>query len=200
MVQEKVQIKESEVVLDYLVDMDLGMCSCSTGFTGAACIHQAAIAKKFQLPCVNVAPMHSKEARHTFAIIARGEHYTRGIEFYVDLQEVCNSQIDSSGFTSTKEESRNIKGTSNGVESLSFSTEDTLEFSKDDNFCKDNDEWVQTYKAPLTEILEDLPDRLMDGDHNGIKKFIKSYKQMQTSQAPDSAIAYPLHNFGKSDC
>ena len=70
---------------EYLVDMELGICSCSTGSNGAACKHQAAIAKKFQIACLNIAPMYSKEARHTFAIIARGVQYTRNIDFYADL-------------------------------------------------------------------------------------------------------------------
>ena len=78
---------------EYLVDMELGICSCSTGSNGAAYKHQAAIAKKFQIACLNIAPMHSKEARHTFAIIARGVQYTRNIDFCADLQESNSEKI-----------------------------------------------------------------------------------------------------------
>ncbi len=68
---------------------------------------------------------------HLLAIIARGDNYTRGVEFYADLQEVCDGQNESPSFASTKE------GTSNEEESLSSPTEDTMEFSKGDNIiCK----------------------------------------------------------------
>lgn len=35
LVQEERMFKETEIVLDYFVDMELGMCSCSIGSTGA---------------------------------------------------------------------------------------------------------------------------------------------------------------------
>ena len=35
--------------LEYVVDMDIGVCSCSKGFNGAACKHQAAVAKAFNV-------------------------------------------------------------------------------------------------------------------------------------------------------
>ena len=74
-IREKIYVvhecKEEEM-LDYLVDMEIGICSCPTGSTGAACKHQAAVAKHFKLVSINVAPVHSKETRHLFAVIARG--------------------------------------------------------------------------------------------------------------------------------
>lgn len=36
--------------------MEIGLCSCPTGLTGAACRHQAAVAKNYKLATVNVAP------------------------------------------------------------------------------------------------------------------------------------------------
>ena len=38
------------------VDMDIGVCSCSRGCNGAACKHQAAVAKVFKICPVNLAP------------------------------------------------------------------------------------------------------------------------------------------------
>ena len=49
------------------------MCSCSKGFNGAACKHQAAVAKAFNVCTVNLAPYYSKEARKMFADLAMGE-------------------------------------------------------------------------------------------------------------------------------
>ena len=45
MVQEEVERKGSKFTLDFLVDMELGLYSCTTGSAGAACKHQAATAK-----------------------------------------------------------------------------------------------------------------------------------------------------------
>lgn len=45
--------------LEYIVDIDIGVCSCSNG---TACKHQAAVAKAFNICTVNLAPYYSKEA------------------------------------------------------------------------------------------------------------------------------------------
>ena len=61
---------------------------------------------------------------------------------------------------------------------------------------------VQSLKSSLLEIVDDLSDRLSDGDHNlisGAKKFIQAYKKLECSDAPNSSLSYALHNFGKSD-
>jgi len=57
---------------DFLCDMELGICSCTTGSTGAACQHQAAVAKHFKLVSVNIPPIDSSEMRHLFAVKAKG--------------------------------------------------------------------------------------------------------------------------------
>ena len=54
-------------ILEYFIDMDIGTCSCSQGSNGAACKHQAAVAKHFKIASVNIAPIHSKQARKIYA-------------------------------------------------------------------------------------------------------------------------------------
>ena len=205
MTKEKITLRGGiEVDFEYLVDMELGICSCSTGTNGAACKYQAAIAKKFQIACLNIAPMHSKEARHTFAIIARGVQYTRNIEFYVDLQE---SNSEKTNFTMTITNSSDVQKYSNATKDSQDVNNDGNEYSNEipENYsvtARDsqdvNNEWeaqVLLYKTSLMDIVEDLTKRLMEGDHNllsGINKFINSYKQMENSQAPNSALSYAL--------
>ena len=65
--------------------MDIGVCSCSKGFYGAGCKHQAAVAKVFNVCTVNLAPYYSKEARKIFADLALGEK-SMATEFYADQQ------------------------------------------------------------------------------------------------------------------
>ena len=58
------------------------------------------------------------------------------------------------------------------------------------------------FQDELTNIMEDLADRIMEGDHNiisGVSKFIKAYQMMVKSHTPNSSISYALYNFGKSD-
>ena len=77
----------------------------------------------------------------------------------------------------------------------------------DDDSARDTEdsillEHVNSYKELLYSIVEDLTERLMEGDHNlisGVGKFIKQYKQMMKSHAPNSTLSFALHNFGKSD-
>ena len=54
-VEEVKQIGE----LQYIVDMELGVCSCPKGTIGAACKHQAAVAKTFNIASVNIAPCNT---------------------------------------------------------------------------------------------------------------------------------------------
>ena len=74
-------------LLEFLVDMDIGICSCSRGSSGAACKHQAAVARDFNICTVNLPPFHSKIARQTFAVLAMGTTYNYGCGFLCRLKE-----------------------------------------------------------------------------------------------------------------
>ena len=69
--------------------MELGICSCSKGSIGAACKHQAAVAKKFSISSVNIAPVHSKEARMQYATLATGKALCE--DFYAHLRDTITS-------------------------------------------------------------------------------------------------------------
>ena len=153
--------------LDYFVEMEIGICSCPTGCTGAACRHQAAVAKHYQLVTVNIAPVHSKEARKLYAIIARGEENTQDIAFYGDLTEcipTANKQTDDKH------------------------TDDKQTDDKKTDDKQTEGKQINTYKESLYSIADDLTSRLMEGDHNlksGVGKFIQQYNRMTKSHAPN---------------
>ena len=185
--------------LEWLVEMEIGICSCPTGCTGAACRHQAVVAKHFKLVTVNVAPIHSKESRRLFATIARGEENTQDIEFYAVLTECVPSKIVT---PTNKQDATNDRGSSADIDTIDISDEDGGSQDQEDNTKTAWSEHIDTYKESLYEIMDDLTDRLMEGDHNlisGVVKFIKQYKKMVKSHAPNSSLSYALHNFGKSD-
>jgi hypothetical protein len=69
--------------------MELIICSCSKGSTGAVCKHQATVAKQFSTSSVNIAPVHSKAARMQYATIATGK--VLGEDFYALLRDTTTS-------------------------------------------------------------------------------------------------------------
>ena len=193
MVQEEIPCNKSKTIFDYVVDMELGMCSCTRGSTGAACRHQAAVAKHFKLASVSIPPVHSKESRHIYAVIARG-NYTRGVEFYADLVDTTSGNHEGA-----KHNHDAYIDPPPPDDEPDVTVSDEPEVSTDST-----DLWseaIQSFGDSLREIVDDLVERLKQGDHNllsGVTKFIKSYRKMANSSG-DSAISYALHNFGQSD-
>lgn len=55
---------------NHVVEVELGMCSCPVGVSGAPCKHQAFAIQELKLPSVNFVPQYSVEGRHLFAILA----------------------------------------------------------------------------------------------------------------------------------
>jgi len=185
--------------LEYFVDMDIGVCSCSRGFNGAACKHQAAVAKAFNVCSVNLAPYYSKEARKTFADLAMGGK-VMATEFYADLRSP--SHKNSSELADAEQPEQILD---NGSENISSSIGPT---SEDDTQmdCDGSDpleEQIENFRTSIREIEEDIVVRVREADHNfisGLCKFISTYRKMQkSSHAPTSTIAYAFHTFGRPD-
>ena len=173
---------------DYVVDMELGTCSCTVGSTGAACRHQAALAKKYEVKTINLPPLHDKETRQTLAIIAQGKQNVQDIAFYADLLDKPSTKLQHT-ITDEYKPKHHLKTQSNDTH---------LPPTDQEDFCND----VVHYKHLLDDVVDDLVRRMEIGDHNivsGVSHFIKTYKRLQSSHSPDSAISYALHNFGKSD-
>ena len=188
--------------LEYLVDMDIGACSCAQGSDGAACKHHAAVARDFKLSTINVAPVHSHEARQFFAILAMGKSSVMDSSFYSDLHATESSKttcFNKTSFQQAQVESTTGTLDTQSVESMDMSdtgssplhsTEVTLEQTR------------ERFHEPLNAVVTDMLERAGDGDHNllsGLSKFITSYKTMMRSPAPTSAIANALHSFGRQD-
>ena len=116
-------------------------------------------------------------------------HHT---EFYADLLD-CESKIVR------KDKPENLNSDKDEPDNFNSDKE------KPENEHSIDTQWKKTiecFRNSLSEVMEDLTGRLMEGDHNliaGASKFINSYKKMVKSQAPNSSISYALHNFGKSD-
>lgn len=190
----KVEVKQIGEV-EYVVDMDLGMCSCSKGTIGAACKHQAAVAKQFKVSSVNIAPVHSKEARMQY-----GKALSE--DFYAHLKDTSN------GANTEKYNIRHNKP-AQPQDDVASSVEDNdsiLTLCDGATMPATADPWqkqLENFQASLNGVVQDIMSRLEGGDHNmisGVSVFVRAYQKMvKSSIAPSAAIAYALHHFGKAD-
>ena len=177
------------------------MCSCSRGYSGAACKHQAAVAKAFNICSVNLAPYYSKEARKTFADLAMGGGGGGGslwLQSFMQTCEVQAMQINSSEPADADKPEAIDSGGENISSSLG-STAEEMDYDGADSLT----EQIENFRTSIREIEEDLVVRVREADHNfisGLCKFITTYRKMQkSSHAPTSTIAYALHTFGRPD-
>ena len=190
--------------LEYVVDMDIGVCSCSKGFNGAACKHQAAVAKAFNVCTVNLAPYYSKEARKMFADLAMGKK-SMATEFYADLRSPTHA--NSSALAENTDNSANSSALAENTENADHENDcSSLDPTSDNMDCDGPDpleEQIENFHASLREIEDDIIMRVKEADRNfisGLCKFISTYTKMRkSSHAPTSTIAYTFHNFGRSD-
>ena len=203
--------------LEFTVDMEIGTCSCPKGCTGSACRHQAAVAKKYNINTITIPPFHSKEARRMFAVLARGEDNVMGIDFYADL---CDTSKHECGLNSATDHTTTDKvhlspSDSDTVHlSPSDSDSDSVHLSPSDTDLGDDmdldetddtgpwKELLLSFQSQLLDTVDDMMERIQQGDHNmisGVNKFLKSYKGMLKSHSPSAAISYALHSFDKPD-
>ena len=187
--------------LEYVVDMEQGICSCSKGSTGAACKHQAAVAKEFNVSSVNIAPIHSKEARMRYAVLATGKALSE--DFYAHLKDTSNgvTHEDNSHHSKSDQVQDDVAGDVGHNEStLTSCDEGTISDTDTEDLWQ---EQLENFQASLTGVVQDMMSRLECGDHNiisGVSVFVRAYQKIvKSSPAPTAAIAYALHHFGKDD-
>ncbi len=157
--------------LEYILDMDLGTCSCSRGSDGGACRHQAAIAREFNICSINLPPFHSKETRHTFAVLAMGEDHTMKTDFYAELRMSNSSQqcamdvLNKDALATETNSPSDLLATPTLEDRSLLEGVDPLE------------KQLSSFRDSLHEVEEDMIERVREGDHNyisGLIKFISS--------------------------
>ena len=136
--------------LEYLVDMDIGVCSCSRGCNGAACKHQVAVAKAFSICPVNLAPYYSKEARKMFADLAIGGG-AMATDFYADLRSP--SHINSTIHAATEQPGNEKSVTESSNVECTLDESDIrctlMDYNEPDTLEK-----INTFRGSIREIEE----------------------------------------------
>ena len=143
-----------------MVDMDIGICSCSLGTGGAPCKHQGAVARKFNICSVNLAPFYSQKARQAFAILAVGESNTMDMSFYADLraQDVKSLQ---------KPNVQTLIATANETltDKLTLPLQDSDQEKLENHHTPPEDQ-LPTFRLALEEVVEDMLERVIEANHN----------------------------------
>ena len=65
--------------LFYIVNTEIGTCTCPTGITGAPCKHQGAVAVTFHISTLNFIPSLTPNDRMVYGYIALGKYDNNNI-------------------------------------------------------------------------------------------------------------------------
>ena len=74
-------VSQSDKNRTWIVDLQLGECTCPIGMQSQPCKHQLAAAIKYRKSSVNTIPKYSPQGRQLFAAVAIGQH-CQPISFY----------------------------------------------------------------------------------------------------------------------
>ncbi len=178
----------------YLVNMELGVCSCNAGRDGSPCSHQAAVVKHYHIPSVNCIPVLSPESRKLLATIALGSSSIQSPPFYSSLHEkslsASHSEDSQSKFDGSSWELMK------GLASLDSEEEGTqVDNSAVQSDGVDYDKLVKD----VDEVFADLRERVKENVvvAQGTQTFVKRYKEMTTrGKFTNAVLGSALHKFG----
>ena len=185
----------------YVVDCNLGICTCQQGVNGNACPHLAAVALKFGINNANFIPQTANE-RFNLATLAVGSNKTFRVTQFVSLhQKELENNPDLSGDCEMEEEMLPpLTGNDNGKP-----TEDTESGSTHPSDEMDVPEEISVNEILKLhhEVYEDIEYRLCISDNNFRKcyfNYLTLYKKIISKcrgQAPLAALATAYVQFGK---
>ena len=184
----------SEREVKYLVDTNLGVCSCTAGQDGSPCSHQAAIVRHLHISSLNCIPTLSPETRKYLAFVAVGHEATQDSTFYSSIHQKSET-ISTSPSSST-----NFDDTSwQLVQSLAH---DPDQPSKEENEPTPSSSRQCDVKALLEQFSDfstDITSRVKESTvvAEGMEIFLKRYQNMTSSgKFSNARLASALHRFG----
>ena len=193
--------EDSSVV--YVVDCNLGICTCQQGLNGNACPHQAAVALKFGINNINFIPQTANE-RFNLATLAVGSNQNFRVSQFVSLhQKEIENNPDFCGDCETEKEMLPRLIDNNIAEPAEDSDCSTSAHPSDE---MDDPEGISLHEILKlhNEVSEDIEYRLRMSDNNFRKcylNYLTLYKKIISKcrgQAPISALASAYVQFGKN--
>ena len=193
------------LIVKYLVDMNLGICSCIGGQDGSPCSHQAAVAKLFGIYSINCVSTISSTARQQLAVVALGNNAIQEGDFYASLHQqqeekklgVQCQRVDNDGedlkllnaITATDDHTA-ITG-----ENDDMNSEDDDQIALTATSSKAQDDILQQFQ----EFSEDITERIKDTPivADAMKTFLRRYKLLTKSGGfLNARLSSALHRFG----
>ena len=165
---------QSQRGVNYLVDMNLGVCSRIGGQDGSPCSHQAAIAKLFGIYSVNCVSTISSTARQQLAVVALGNNAIQEGDFYTSLHH-------------QQEEKRlgvQADCVHDDAEDLVTATHDHIASTGEDDMTSEGNDQIMTSIAQddilqqLKEFSEHITERIKSTPivADAMKTFLRRYK------------------------
>ena len=194
---------QTERGVKYLVDMNLGLCSCIGGQDGSPCSHQAAVAKLFGVYSVNCISTISSKARKQLATIALGDKAIQENHFFASLHQEEEEKIGCTD-SNTKDNG------ADGFELLTAITslDDQVAAAEDNSEEANNDDLseVRTNKNEADDIVQqiqkfsqDITNRVRETPlvANAMKIFLRRYKTLtEPGKFVNVRLSSALHRFG----
>lgn len=183
---------QTERGVKYLVNMDLGICSCSGGQDGSPCSHQAAIVKWLHIPSVNCVPVVSPESRQLLANIALGSGSIQAPQFYSSLHEKSLTVSTPS----TKSPELHFDGSAWDLMRGLASSAETI--PENDEVQKSGVNY-ESILADIEGVFADMKERMKNSlvVAQGTKVFLKRYKEIITrGKFANASLGSALYKFG----
>ncbi|KAE8749126.1 hypothetical protein FOCC_FOCC004034 [Frankliniella occidentalis] len=197
------EVANSKTKKTYTVDMEIGMCSCPVGKSGAPCKHQFKVAKDFNLSSAQFFSTCGPEDRLLYHKIMVGSVNITN-EWYKSLhdgpQAPCvssdvpvNSEIvDVAGdLFDNDEDSDDLANKSSNHHSAIASS---CELDKQQKEGEEVKEWQQRLKSMFDDLSAKLEAR-SDTFLSGVKKLVKTYESVSAKKS-ENAVSSALHWMG----
>ena len=189
----------SERGVKYLVDMQLGTCSCIAEQDGSPCSHQAAVVRHYHIPSVNCIPTLVPEVRQQLAAIAMGSKAIQDQQFYSglhqkeeEMSEVTCSPLpdDQPDFCGPHWDVIRAQGASDDEDGSKSVKEETCGTVSG---CE-----MAAILHDINQFADDLKKRVNENEAvaRGTQTFLRRYKAMRTCKFANAKISSALHRFG----
>ncbi|KAG1662450.1 hypothetical protein GQR58_020947 [Nymphon striatum] len=174
---------QTELDVDYFVDMSIATCTCAAGMHGAPCKHQYAVVNHFNESSLNFLPLKDPQMRKHLLFLATGQERVRP-GWFSSLPVAGTSESNDSDHGGVPEQVRPDWLVSLPVASSSGSN-DTASVDK-----------IATLESALNECTSHLITMLKQ-DPEEFSEPIEAYLKQFNSLKTNSAFVSALKTFGK---
>ena len=185
---------QTERGVKYLVDMSVGVCSCTAGQDGSPCSHQAAVVRHYGVPSINCIPTLSPQIRQEIATITLGSNAIQNYQFYASLrQEKQEIKVPV-----PSHDDQDFSGTAwDLVRSMAIDADEPIEEgnSSEPNIIDD----IPEFTSKIDEFAADIKSRMQHTPliAQAMKTLLRRYSSLtQPGTFVNARLSSALHRFG----